>query len=237
MRNTRHVRGWWFSCFLSVLLVTGIAPVFVIDGAAQQPSPGRPFHDQARKLAQQGQLGQAMAQYREAIRRDPNILESRNDLAWIMATSDDPNVRNPKEAVATAEQLVDDVIRFYALRRQLAGGATPGPNPYAGLPNPPHFYKVTVIRTLAAAYAANGNFQPENFDASSKPSSTAKALAAAAGCAAPSAVPYAQLANQAAVAESRKRPNPEVRALVSRTAEDVKEYRAGTAKRLQRPIE
>ena len=232
--STRRRWFLWRPTVMSLFFVLGL----VAHSDAQPPrpvSPGRPRHDQARNLARQGQLAQAISEYREAIKLDPNIVESRNDLAWILATSDNPAVRNPQEAVNVAERLVDDVIRGYVLRRQLAPGAAAAANPYAGLPNPPHFYKVTVIRTLAAAYAAAGRYSPPDAN-NATTTATARALASAAGCAAPAAVPYAQLASQAAVAENRKRPNAELRGLVTATAQDVRDYRAGTAKRLARPI-
>jgi hypothetical protein len=55
----------------------------------------------------------------------------RNDLAWFLATSSDPGIRQPEEAVRLAESLVHEV-------------ENPDPN---------------WLDTLAAAYSAAGRFE------------------------------------------------------------------------------
>jgi tetratricopeptide (TPR) repeat protein len=75
----------------------------------------------------QGRPDEAVAHYREALLRDADHPTATNNLAWLLATSRDPNVRSPAEAVAHAE------------RAALRDGSDP-----------------RVLDTLAAAYAAAG---------------------------------------------------------------------------------
>jgi arylsulfatase A-like enzyme len=81
----------------------------------------------ARGIAaeQRGDHAEAIARYREALSLDPAALETANNLAWLLATTDHPGLRDPKAAVELAEK---------ALARD------------AGNP--------AVLDTLAAAYAA-----------------------------------------------------------------------------------
>jgi protein O-mannosyl-transferase len=82
----------------------------------------------ATLLQQQGDTAAAIAQWREAVRLLPNNLSSLNQLAWLLATSPDPSLRNGAEAVALAERAV-----------QRGGAREPA-----------------VLGTLAAAYAEAG---------------------------------------------------------------------------------
>jgi hypothetical protein len=216
------------------LMSLGVLAVAVGAAVAQPPpSPGRPRYEKGRELARKGQLAEAVTELREAAKMDQMLFEARNDLAWTLATSADDKVRNPKEALEAAERMVDDIIKAYVVRRQRPG-APAGGDPYAGLPQPPHFYKVTVIRTLAAAYAANGRFEP----APGKEPALAAAAAkmAQADSISPAAVSYATLAMEAARSENAKRKTPETQALVRETQADVKEYKAKKPKRLAKPI-
>jgi tetratricopeptide (TPR) repeat protein len=54
----------------------------------------------------QGNMAGAVQHYREALRSVPNWPEVLIDLAWLFATSTDPAVRNPQEAVELAERAV-----------------------------------------------------------------------------------------------------------------------------------
>jgi tetratricopeptide (TPR) repeat protein len=80
----------------------------------------------SRSLAQ-GRPGEAADHYRVALRRAADHPTATNNLAWLLATSRDPNVRDPAEAVAHAER---------AARRDASDPR--------------------VLDTLAAAYAAAG---------------------------------------------------------------------------------
>jgi tetratricopeptide (TPR) repeat protein len=75
-------------------------------------------------------LGEAVAQYREALKREPRLIAAQESLAWTLATAPDASLRNGSEALELAMQA-----------NQLSGGRDP-----------------MVLRTLAAAYAENGQF-------------------------------------------------------------------------------
>jgi tetratricopeptide (TPR) repeat protein len=72
----------------------------------------------------------AIEHFREALRLDPNHASAANNLAWLLATSNDPQLRNPEEAVRWAQRAAE-----------ITGGASP-----------------VVLDTLAAAYGAAGRF-------------------------------------------------------------------------------
>ena len=81
-------------------------------------------------LHQTGQHREAIAQYREVLKREPDSMETLNNLAWMLATSPDATVRNGAEAVNFAEhacRLTDSK-------------------------------KAGMVGTLAAAYAEAGRF-------------------------------------------------------------------------------
>jgi tetratricopeptide (TPR) repeat protein len=52
--------------------------------------------------AQQKLYGDAIRNYQEALRLEPGFAEAHNNLAWLYATCDDPQYRNPKAALAHA---------------------------------------------------------------------------------------------------------------------------------------
>jgi len=81
-------------------------------------------------LLRQGSLKQAIAQYETALVLAPEDPHSRNNIAWVLATSSDGSIRDGAKAIAFAEQAV-----------ALSGGREP-----------------QFRRTLAAAYAENGRF-------------------------------------------------------------------------------
>ena len=47
-----------------------------------------------------------MPHYREALRIKPDLVSAMTNLAWILATSTEPSVRQPSEAVHLAEEAV-----------------------------------------------------------------------------------------------------------------------------------
>jgi tetratricopeptide (TPR) repeat protein len=81
-------------------------------------------------LLRQHLQNEAMAQYETAAALVPNDFHSRNNMAWLLATSSDASIRGGAKAVELAQQAV-----------VLSGGREPN-----------------FIRTLAAAYAENGRF-------------------------------------------------------------------------------
>ena len=67
----------------------------------------------ADAMLAQGRVAEAMAGYRGALSLDPASLHAANNLAWLLATSEDPALRDAEEAVRVAEAA-------------LAHAATPG---------------------------------------------------------------------------------------------------------------
>lgn len=83
-----------------------------------------------RTLAAQGKWSEAVASYREALHWKPDLPEALNNLAWILATHPDPQLRNGAEATALAERACE------LTRRK----------------------KAVMLGTLAAAYAEASRF-------------------------------------------------------------------------------
>ena len=79
-----------------------------------------------------GRAGDAIAEYTKALQISPENLAALSNLAWLLATSPDPNVRNGLEAVRLAE-------------RAESASSRSEKHP-------------TVLRILAAAYAETGQF-------------------------------------------------------------------------------
>jgi superkiller protein 3 len=98
----------------------------------------RPDYANAHKnlgaaLFQNGQVDEAINQFQRALSIQPGLVEAQNDLAhiaWVLATSPAPSMRNGTKAVELAQQT-----------NQLSGGKKP-----------------MLAATLAAAYAEAGRF-------------------------------------------------------------------------------
>ncbi len=84
----------------------------------------------AFSLRLQGNFNKAIRQYREVLEVEPDHVLALNGIAWILATHPDPNHRDPNQAV------------------EFAGRATELTN----------YKNATVLYTMAAAYAATGQF-------------------------------------------------------------------------------
>ncbi len=99
---------------------------------AIQSNPNRPetFFHLGMTLGQLGRAREAVAQYREALKLNPNLTGALNNLAWVLATSPDDELRNGTEAVRLAEQACELT----------------------------HYREPLFIGTLAAAYAEAGRF-------------------------------------------------------------------------------
>ena len=81
-------------------------------------------------LGQMGRPREAVAQYREALRLNPNLAGVLNNLAWVLAANPDDGLRNGAEAVRLAERACELT----------------------------HYGAPFFIGTLAAAYAEAGRF-------------------------------------------------------------------------------
>ena len=88
------------------------------------------FDSLGSALLAKGRVVDAIAQYQEALRLAPENVAAESNLAWLLATSSDPSLRNGPEAVVLAEQ---------------ASRSSDGKMPL-------------VLRILAAAYAEAGRF-------------------------------------------------------------------------------
>jgi len=84
----------------------------------------------ASALAAQGKLVEAIAHYREALKLRPAYRSARLNLAWILATSPDPAMRKPAEAIALIQ----------------------------GAESPTLTQRPAALDTLAAAYASAGRY-------------------------------------------------------------------------------
>jgi tetratricopeptide (TPR) repeat protein len=62
----------------------------------------------AKALAAKGRLAEAVQHYRDAIHERPDWPPPLLDLAWLLATSPDPAIRRPGEAVSLAERAARD---------------------------------------------------------------------------------------------------------------------------------
>jgi tetratricopeptide (TPR) repeat protein len=72
---------------------------------------GQGHHNLALALADRGQLKEAITAYREALRLPGDFALANNNLAWMLATCKDANLRNPAEAVRLAQRAVALVPR------------------------------------------------------------------------------------------------------------------------------
>ena len=81
-------------------------------------------------LGQLGRTREAVAQYQEALRLNPDLAGALNNLAWVLATCPDDQLRNGAEAVRLAERACELT----------------------------HYREPLFIGTLAAAYAEAGRF-------------------------------------------------------------------------------
>jgi spermidine synthase len=77
-----------------------------------------------------GRVPEALAQWREGLRAEPNRLSVLNQMAWVLATSTQPSIRDGAEAVRLAARAVE-----------VTGGRD-----------------LAALDTLAAAYAEMGRF-------------------------------------------------------------------------------
>jgi len=94
------------------------------------PEDSQAHYQLAMALTAQGKSKEALAHYRRGLKSFENIPAGLNNLAWILATYPDPQVRNGSEAVTLAEKAC----------------------------NLTEYKEPVLVGTLAAAYAEVGRF-------------------------------------------------------------------------------
>lgn len=71
-----------------------------------KPSYATAYYNLGVVSVLQGKPKEALDFFREAVKWDSRCVKAYNNLAWVMATSPDPDVRNPQEAIGFAEYAV-----------------------------------------------------------------------------------------------------------------------------------
>lgn len=127
--NYRALHNNWGRALLQLGRVDEALAQFQAAVAADPDNAAAHFNI-ATLLRARNEPAAAAAEYREAIRLDPKDAEALGSLAWLLATDANPNIRNPREALAFAEQAV-----------AIAGRGRP-----------------VALDILAAAQAANGRY-------------------------------------------------------------------------------
>ncbi len=100
----------------------------IASAAEARPLNDRDIHNRAVILVHMGRVKEAISEYQRALELNPDSGGTHNNLAWLLATSEDPRIRNGRRAVGHA-------LRAVELGR--TGGW---------------------MDTLAAAYAESGDF-------------------------------------------------------------------------------
>jgi len=85
----------------------GKARELLVDIVGKNPHTADAQEALADLCAEQKLFPEAIRHYNEAIRLKPDFAEARNNLAWLLATADDPHFRNPSEALRQAQKAVE----------------------------------------------------------------------------------------------------------------------------------
>ena len=214
------MRSRW-SDIASVVFAIGLLSLLA---SCSKPSPENTVANSASSSYEKGKAAEnagrdkeAVDAYQAALKASPQSFEAMNGLAYIQATSTDAAVRNPQNAVTTAELLVDAALKRFIQRRQ----NRPAENvtrPFTNLPLPASFFQIQMMNTLAAAYAAAGQFKT---DITTRPIQTASGPCHA------SATDVGGLALDNARAVAAAQPTPAHQQLVASLEKNLKNYRAG----------
>lgn len=114
---------------------TGTRKAIAFTGDPQDKRLAYFLYNRACAYDHAGRIKEALAEYEKAIQLDPSYPDAHCNVAWILATCSDPTVQDAKKALE------------YAL---LEARRTEGDPPAR---------RAAVLDTLAAAYAANGQFE------------------------------------------------------------------------------
>jgi protein O-mannosyl-transferase len=95
-----------------------------------RPDREKAHYNLGNALLQKGKVEEAIAHYEKALQIDPRSISALNQLAWVLATNSEAQIRNGAKAIELARQA-----------DQLSGGKNP-----------------IILHTLAAAYAESRQF-------------------------------------------------------------------------------
>ena len=87
-------------------------------------------YDLAAALLKQNKVAKTIVHWKEVLRLNPDHIESHNNLAWVLATVEDENLRDPAQALTLAQKACELT----------------------------KYKQPTLLDTLAVAYAAKGDF-------------------------------------------------------------------------------
>lgn len=183
----------------------------------------RAMYKEGQEAELSGRDQEAVNIYNKLLDLYPHMIEALNGLAYLQATSTDPRVRNPKQAVSNGERLMVMALQRWTQRRQFR----PPDNvrqPFINLPLASSFYKVTILNTLAAAYASSGRFH-----APPAPKGVTQGLVSTVmqlECT-PDATSLATMAYENAQSLAEKYPDRELKRLLDSMEESLKTIEAG----------
>jgi len=95
-----------------------------------EPAEAIGYHLLGRALMLNGRSDEALVQFKQSVERQPDAYMSLARMAWILATHPDPALLNPTEAIRLAQAADENSLQ----------------------------HDPVVLQTLAAAYAADGQF-------------------------------------------------------------------------------
>jgi hypothetical protein len=121
------------------LVATASAPAF-----AQPTLTVRQTHT----LIQQGQAIEALGRLQAVVKTNPNAADALATKAWLHATSIDPRVRNPRQAIIDAAHAIQ--VANYQQRRARAG--------LAGVTTWTKELRLANLYAAALAFASDGNY-------------------------------------------------------------------------------
>jgi tetratricopeptide (TPR) repeat protein len=106
------------------------AIIHLTEALKLSPNSVRAHYYLGQALAQKGRIREAIKHFEEALRLKPDLADSMNDLAWCLAAGRETAIRNPERAIGLAKRACE--LSDYK--------------------------KPEFLDTLAAAYAASGDF-------------------------------------------------------------------------------
>lgn len=125
-------------------------------GCAVQPEHVYSLQARADFLIRCGHDAEAIGDLSKAVELEPHTKSACLDLAWLLATHPDPDLRDPQRALELAERAVDAATKVLPSAEPLVWWEPiedPLSHSFLGWPDIPR-----TLEVLAAAYAINGQF-------------------------------------------------------------------------------